>query len=222
LQLNAKKLACFTSASIELASDGINFETVVRDAFVQAVAWYMDLAFLTGSGVGQPLGVLNDPSIITVAAEGSQTADSINYTNLTKMFARLHPAFISNAVWLASPTIIPQLMALSITIGDAGSHVPVLNEQNGKFTILGKEVIFTEKLPVLGDKGDIILADLSQYIVGMRKEVSLDKSLDVGWLKYQANYRCVVRVDGQGSFNSVVTPKNGDTLSWAVTLAARA
>jgi len=35
------------------------------------------------------------------------------------------------------------------------------------------------------------------------------------------DYRVIVRVDGQGTWDKPITPKNGATLSWAVALEAR-
>ena len=35
----------------------------------------------------------------------------------------------------------------------------------------------------MGDKGDIILADLSQYVIGMRREMNIAKSGHVGFVK---------------------------------------
>jgi len=58
-----------------------------------------------------------------------------------------------------------------------------VQEESGKFTLLGKEVLFTEKCPALGAKGDLILADLSQYAIGMRKEIALDRSNVPGWME---------------------------------------
>ena len=69
-----------------------------------------------------------------------------------------------------------------INIGSSGAQIPVFREEASRFTPLGKEVRFTEKCPTLGAKGDLILADLSQYAIGMRKEIALDRSNVPGWL----------------------------------------
>jgi len=37
-------------------------------------------------------------------------------------------------------------------IGTGGAQIPVFREESGKFTLLGKEVLFTEKCPALGAK----------------------------------------------------------------------
>lgn len=221
IQLVAKKLACYTSSSNELVEDGVSFEQQLQSALVKTIGFYLDYAFIQGSGAGQPLGIVNDPALIEVAAEGSQASGTIVYENLTKMFSRLAPQCLQNAVWLANQTAIPQLLSLSLTIGTGGQHIPVMTESGGKFRMLTKEVVFTEKLPALGSKGDILFADLSQYSVGLRREVSLDKSNAPGWLKDESSYRAIVRADGQGQWNKAVTPKHGDSLSWCVALAAR-
>ncbi len=221
LILTAHKLACFTRVSNELAEDGLSFEQQLNAAMIKTVGWYLDYAFLRGTGAGEPLGVLNDPALITVNKEGGQSADTINYTNLTKMFARLAPQCLANSIWIANSTAIPQLLALSIVVGAGGSAVPVLSQENGQFSMLTRPCIFSEKLPKLGDKGDIILVDLSQYAIGIRREMLLDKSQHVGWLTDTTGFRLIMRVDGKGTWSKAVTPKEGDSLSWAVTLQAR-
>lgn len=221
IQLKAKKLACFSQASNELIADGMSFEEMLAGALIKGLGWYMDYAFINGTGEGQPLGILNDPALITVSQEQNQTAGTINYTNVVNMFARLAPSCFTNAVWLANPSVIPQLLTMTITIGTGGAQIPVFKEEASRFTLLGKEIIFTEKCPALGSKGDLILADLSQYAIGMRKEIALDRSNVPGWMEDMTDYRVIVRVDGQGTWDKPVKPKNGTTLSWAVALEAR-
>jgi HK97 family phage major capsid protein len=221
IQLTAKKLACFSQASNELIADGMSFEEMLAGALIKGIGWYMDYAFINGTGEGQPLGILADPALITVTKEASQAAATITYHNVVNMFSRLAPSCFTNAVWLANPSVIPQLLTMTITIGTGGARIPVFKEEASKFTLLGKEIIFTEKCPALGSKGDLILADLSQYAIGMRKEIALDRSNVPGWMEDMTDYRVIVRVDGQGTWDKPVTPKNGTTLSWAVALEAR-
>lgn len=221
IQLTAKKLACFSQASNELVADGMSFEEMLAGALIKGLGWYMDYAFINGTGEGQPLGILNDPALITVTKEASQTVGTINYNNVVNMFARLAPSCFTNAVWLANPSIIPQLLTMTVTIGTGGTQIPVFREESGKFSLLGKEVLFTEKCPALGVKGDLILADLSHYAIGMRKEIALDRSNVPGWMEDMTDYRVIVRVDGQGTWDKPITPKNGNTLSWCVALENR-
>lgn len=181
----------------------------------------LDTAFLTGNGVGKPLGILNDPALITVAKEAGQANDTIIVENIDKMFARMHPAGRTNAVWVINSTAIPQLLSLTRSVGTGGSVVPVMSETAGTFSMLTRPVLFTEKVPALGDAGDILFVDFREYMIGMRKEVVLDKSNAVGWATDEMAYRTILRVDGRGRWTAPVTPLNGDTLSWCVKLAAR-
>jgi len=221
IQLNAKKLACFTAASNELVADGVDYDRQIQEALIKTIGWYLDYAFIQGTGAGQPLGIINDPALVTVSKEIGQRAATLNYENAIKIYARLAPQCMAKAVWIASQTTIPQMLTMSIAIGTGGSVVPAMKEANGQFSLLGKPVLFTEKVPALGSLGDLLLCDLSCYTIGLRKEVSLDKSIHVGWSTDQSSYRAIVRADGQGSWDKAITPKAGDTLSWCVALAAR-
>jgi HK97 family phage major capsid protein len=87
----------------------------------EALSWNLDDAFLvSGTGAGQPRSILNDPATIAVAKEAGQAAATVTYNNLCAMFARLHPASMSNSTWVINESLIPQLMTLSIAIGTAG------------------------------------------------------------------------------------------------------
>jgi len=222
IELVAKKLGLLTEASNELLGSGVSFRDQLENAIIRALGWFLDDAFLNGTGAGQPLGVLNDLALIAVPKEGGQAADTIRYENVVKMFARLHPALVEDAVFVVNPTTIPQLLTMSLVIGTGGSHIPVMTETGNGFRMLGRDVLLTEKLPTLGDQGDIILAAFSQYAVGLRAEMSLDRSQHVGFARDVETFRGILRGDGQGKWSGAYTPKTGSTLSWAVTLAERA
>lgn len=229
MKMTASKLAIFADASNELMEDAPNFERFLADKLVQAVAWYMDAATLTGNGVGKPLGVLNAPSLITVNKESTQTAATIVANNLLKMYAKLHPACHRNAVWVANPTTLPQIASVfTLPINKIGSDVvPVAGgqmfsePQPGVFSLMGKPLLLSEKLPALGTTGDIILADFSKYIIGARRFVTIEKNEYASWYEDLISWRCTLRVDGRPAWPSVVTQKNGGTQSWAVALETR-
>lgn len=223
LTLKAKKAGIYAQISNELAADGLGFENQLTNALVKSIGFGLDGVFFFGSGSGQPQGALSDgnPALVTVAKETGQAASTIVYENLTKMFARMAPACLKNAVWIANATAIPQLMTLNMAIGTGGSFFPALKESESKFYLFGKRVLFTEQMKSLGSVGDIAMVDFTQYAIGLRKEVSIDKSNAPGWTEDMSDYRVLIRVDAQGTWNKVITPKNGDSLSWAVTLAER-
>jgi len=222
VQLTANKIALLVPASNEVLADGgSTFAGMLGGAMARSIGWGLDSAFISGDGAGKPLGALNAASTIEVAKEGGQAADTIQYENLTTMFSRLHPASVKNSVWVCSSTTIPQLLGLSISVGTGGSHFPVLSETDGTFRMLSRPVIFTEKCPPLGDAGDVMLVDWSQYIVGLRLDVSVDRSRHAGFTKDQTFYRGIVRADGAPAWAEAYSPLNGSTLSWCVTIEDR-
>lgn len=221
IQLNTKKLACYTAASNELVEDGVDFERQIQTALVKTLGWYMDYAFIQGTGVGQPLGIINDPALITVSKETGQKAATVVFENCVKMYARLAPQCMQNAVWIASQTCVPQLLTMSLAVGTGGTPIqPAVLQSNGKFSLLGRPMLFTEKCPALGSLGQLLLVDRSQYAIGLRREVSLDKSIHVGWATDEASYRAILRVDAMGTWNAAITPAAGDSLSWCIALEA--
>lgn len=106
-------------------------------------------------------------------------------------------------------------------LAGTGLTQPALSQQNGQYYLLTRPVVFTEKLPAAGTKGDILLADFSQYAIGLRQGLSLERSGHAGFTTDETYFRMVTRIDGQGTWKSAVTPKNGNSLSWCVVIENR-
>jgi HK97 family phage major capsid protein len=229
INLVAKKGSIMVDVTNELLADApaasIQLEGIMRDA----ARFGLEAAVLTGNGAGRPLGVLNDPALITVAAESGQAADTLVYENIINMVARLHPNLLPRAVWVANPNILPQLLSMSFPVHGAsdvvaGSQVPVTRDGNrvGAYQLLGLPLVLSEALPTLGDAGDLILADFGEYALGMRRDVAIDVSTHLKFDYDKVVFRLIIRADGFGRWNAPATPLVGSTLSWCVNLAARA
>ena len=54
----------------------------------QAISYYEDVAFLTGTGVGEPQGIINAPGCVAVTR---QTGSLIQYTDVISMYSRIYP-----------------------------------------------------------------------------------------------------------------------------------
>jgi len=216
--LTAGKLGIYTEASREVLADGMDFGSQIAAVLPKAIGFYLDSAFLSGDGVGKPLGVINSQSRVKVV----RSSTGILYADVVDMFGRLHPTCQKTAVWLANYECIPRLMKMKDdssalvwspvhAYGIAGP-VPI--------SLFGKDIIFTEKLPGIGQTGDMVLCDLSQYAIGLRQELVLERSNAPGWLRDVESFRAIMRVDGGELWKDAVTPANGtETLSWAVCLS---
>ena len=223
VKLSCKKLTGFMRLSRELFDDIPGGGSQVVDICGKGLAWYRDKAFLKGSGAGEPLGILNANCLVTVAKETGQSASTITYPNLCDMMSRMFAGSFKNSVWIAHQTCIPQLLQLTISVGTGGAFIPVLTKsKDGQFEILTRPVIFTEKTESLGSKGDIMLCDFGQYVVGLREEMRLDFSPHVYFTTDEIAARLIERHDGMPLWSEALTLQDGSTtVSPFVTLAER-
>lgn len=228
IQLRLKKVAGLVYASDEILEDSpISLEPLLTRMFSDALAWQLDEVFINGSGAGRPLGVLNAPCLISVTKEEGQDADTIQYENIVKMYARMWDK--TNATWMVNDDTFQQLASMSLSVGTAGAPVwlPAGGASGKPFdTLFGKPLIFTEHCQKLGDEGDVLFCDWSQYLVGQKSGGGMKFASSIH-LKFDADqtaFRFVFRVDGQPWWPEAMTPRYATThtLSPFVTLAARA
>lgn len=174
-----------------------------------------------GVGVGERLGVLNSPCLISVNAETNQAANSIKKENIDKMEARCWR--YSRAVWLANHNTRPQLKSLVQVVGTGGNAVPYFTlGPNGQELLSGRPIFFTEFAKTVGTVGDLILGVWSEYLEGQYQSEQYAESIHVRFAAAERAFRFYRRNDGQPWWRSALTPKNGDTLSPFVVLATRA
>lgn len=227
--LEAKKLTAYTAVPNELRRDSaISVETLINQVYPQAIAWFEDIAFMFGSGVGEPLGVFNplNNAIIVQAAESGQATSTILWENIVGMYARMLPSSLTNAVWVVSPATLPQLFTMALSVGTGGS---VMGPIAGNFgtggpvmSLLGLPIIISEKVSNLTTQGDVNLVDFSQYLLGDRMQMEAEQSADYLFGNDMQAYRFIERVDGRPWLQSAITPRNaGPTLSPYVQLAGR-
>jgi HK97 family phage major capsid protein len=226
ITLDAKKLTGLSAVPSELLQDSlISFTALIERLWPQALAWYEDVAFMTGNGAGEPLGFLGagNNAAIPVDAETSQEADTIYIENIIKMYSRMLPASLNRAAWIVSPEAIPQLYTMALSVGTGGAPVMLVNAAGpGPATMLGRPIIVTEKAGRLGNRGDIAFVDLAYYLVGDRQLMTAASSTDYQFGSDKTTFRIIQRVDGRPWVQSAITPQNGgSTLSPFVELAAR-
>lgn len=227
LALEAWKLTAFANVPNELIADSaVSFESFIRSTFPQALAYFADVAFLSGSGAGQPLGILTagNGARVSVAKETNQPADTIVWENIVKMYSRMLPQSLASAVWVVSPDVFPELATMALSVGTGGGPVWLSNGVGGPpATILGRPVIISEKVENLGDQGDINFIDFNYYLVGDRQAMTVASSEHFRFQNGETSFKFVERLDGRPWLQSALTPRNGGpTLSPFVTLDARA
>lgn len=224
--LKLEKLTGLYYATDELLEDSTALQSMVTGWFGEEFGFKLDDAVLRGKGGGQPLGILNSPALVSVAKETAQAADTIIGQNIIKMYARMWSKSMANAVWFINQDIIPQLFTLTIPTGS--TTFPIYMPANGISgapygTLFGRPVMAIEQASTLGDLGDIVFADMKQYMMIRKAQLKADSSIHVRFVQGETAFRFSVRANGESKWRLPLTPYKGSaTQSPFIALAERA
>jgi HK97 family phage major capsid protein len=199
--------------------------SILATAAADEINFLIGDSVFNGDGAGKPVGVISHASTVSVAKETGQVAATIVKANIDKMWARCHANWRNNAVWFVNQACEPELENLSMVVGTGG--VPVYLPAGGvadtpNARLKGRPVVVVEYCQALGTKGDIVLADLKSYLVGLRGMVDQASSMHLKFDYAQTAFRFIFEVDGQPWMASPITPFKGSaTLSPVVALDTR-
>lgn len=227
VQISLNKLVVLTWTTDELLEDSpISIEPLISRLATKEINFKIKDAVFRGTGAGMPLGILDAPATVSVAKQGAQAADTIVSQNVIKMWSRLHPASRKNAMWFYNVDAFPQLIGLNIamTSSDQLIWIPSGGISGKPFdTLFGAPAVPLEVCSTLGDLGDIVLVDMTQYIMGEKSGgVKAATSIHLRFDYDETAFRFVMRTDGQPWWNSALTPFKGtNTQSPWITLAER-
>lgn len=211
VELNLKKIAALVYATDELLQDAVALESIVNRIVPQEIRFKVENAIIRGAGGVQPRGILGSAALVSVAKENLQAADTVVFENIVKMWSRMWGPSRRNAVWFINQDVEPQLYGMSMDVGTGG--VPVYMPAGGLSgqmygTLFGRPVIPIEQADTVGDQGDVMLLDLSQYALIEKGGVQAASSIHVAFTTDEQVFRFVYRVDGQSLWNTALTPFN--------------
>lgn len=222
VSIRLHKLAALVPVTEELLDDAPAMGAYVSNKAGEKIDWKLSQAVAYGTGAGQPLGFMNAPALVTQAAEGGQTTDTINAQNVVKMYSRMPVQNRRTAVWLIHPDAEPQLPLM--TLGDQPIYLPPGGIRNDPYgSLMGRPVIPHQVCQTVGDLGDIMLVDLNAYLAAMKSGgLKAQTSIHLWFDQDITAFKFTMRVAGQPWWSEVTTAANGShTMSPFVTLAAR-
>jgi len=210
MKLIAHKLTGYTVASDELLEDSaVSLAAFLSSplGFAGGSAWTWEWAYLNGTGAGQPLGVINAPATIS---EVRNTANAISFGDLVSMASQFLPN--SRGMWHISQSAYASIVQLSGPTGNP-SFIWQPNARDGvPDMLLGYPVTWSEKNPILGAAGDVVLADWSKYLIGDRKATTIESnSTGTTWRNDQTEWRMISRGDGRPWLSLPLTYQDGTT-----------
>jgi HK97 family phage major capsid protein len=238
--LRLAKLMALVPISEELIQDASGLESWLTVKAPGKMAAKINTAIVSGTGVGQPLGIIPSGlavgnSVVQVAKETSQPSATVWFANVNKMYSRMYAPWRRNAVWLINQDIEPQLQSMAFQPSGAASMLPTAAStpaylppggfsQSPYATLLGRPVVPIEACSALGTVGDIIFTDLTQYwALTKAGGIQTDTSIHLYFDQALTAFRFIFRVNGQPAWSSTITRQNGSSneLSWAVALQSR-
>ena len=227
MELKLRKSAVFCYVTDELLEDAaVALGPYLTNGAAKEINFMVSDAIINGDGVNKPLGILNAGCLVSVAKETNQAATTIVSENIINMYSRMFSGSIGNSIWLTNQDTFPQLVTMTLNVGTGG--VPLYMPPGGLSgapygSIFGRPVVQTEWNPTLGTVGDIILADMSQFISIVKGGIQAAMSIHLRFDYDETAFRFVFRVDGQPAWKSALTPFKGtaNTVGPFVALATR-
>lgn len=202
ITITPREVAAHTVVTDKLLRNTEAASVVVRTLLRRAILAAEDVAFLSGLGVNQPVGIIGHASAINVVRAG---ANLISYADVVGMYARAK--FGGPLCWIASPTTLPQLMRMT---DGAQNLIWQPNARDGApGTLLGLPVFLNERSPVLGQVGDLILADLQYYLIKDGSGIYISASEHVQFINNKTVIKAFWNVDGQPWLTSPLLLEDG-------------
>jgi HK97 family phage major capsid protein len=230
LRLAAVKIAAYLQGvPNELTTDAAGaMGDLLARVIAMGLSWYEDDLFIAnGTGVGQPQSLANASCAFGV---DRATASQVGLADVTSMLKALHPAALQAALtpgltyvrWLLSSSVLAYFLDLYQTVGTAPTSAAVSLSDWFSFgdghqvgpSMLGIPASVTDHQPALGATGDVILADLSHYVIGDRLEMTVERSSSgPSFAADASDFRIRSRVDGRYWVQSATTTEAGSTVS---------
>lgn len=194
VEFKPHKLGALTLVSNELLADSaVDVANFLATLFAEKFAEVEDIAFLKGTGTGQPKGLLTYAEVqrVTTAAANAITADEV-----INLFDALPPQYRANAVWVMNPATMNHLRKLK---DNAGQYMLVSGlAGEAPTTLLGRPVVLTSNMDTIAAGADVILfGDLARaYYIVDRQGLEVQRSADRYFEQDLTAFRAIKRTDG--------------------------
>ena len=192
LEWRLHKVGGTTDVDNELVEDSpMAIEALLKSLFAIAIGAKTERNVLRGSGVGEPLGILTSSAGIGVTPV---TDNAFKWADVSAMYARFKAAG-GTPVWIIHPSVWPDI--LTMEIGTAGANAWTANMGAGVAQNLnGYPILTSEHMPQANNSGNVLLADLTAYLLFKKPGLSIDFSEHAAFRSDQGVWRFTQRMDG--------------------------
>lgn len=164
LVLGYHKLTILTKVDNDFVFDaGFDFKSFLIKKLAKAFANAEDTAFVNGTGVNMPTGILADEG----GADIGITTSSLSYEDIVKLYFSVDKEYRDRGIWMMNDETAQHLRTLK---DEAGNYI--WNQSSD--TILGKRVVICNAMPsVSSGAKPIVFGDFSYYWIVSRKPVAV-------------------------------------------------
>lgn len=179
--------------SEESLSDIPFLASYVQNKMGEKIRWKMENYCVNGTGLDEPLGILNAPGLLTLSDLAS-TASAIAAEDIFNMKASALKG--PGAFWLVNPTVLPMIWALK---SDATAGYPLYTpdmRNSPEGSLLGLPMYSSEACSIFNAAGDIFLVVPSGYILAMNGGVNTATTIGFAFDQQLQSFRASVRMGG--------------------------
>jgi HK97 family phage major capsid protein len=172
-------------------------DTIIQDDIVSQLAIALDKAVIEGTGAsGQPLGIINDPDILTEAISATVTYE--------EMVGFVDALAVANSLrgklgWAMHPSLFTQLMKLKSENNTAGTDNLEVSrhaiDAPAPTSILGYPYATTTSFTAATDANSVVFGNWDDVFIAEWGGIRLAASEHIGFDKDQTQVRAVLRAD---------------------------
>ena len=218
ITLTPHEIAGFITVTDKLLRNWSGATTFLETQMRAGVAAAEDWSYFRGNGTTQPLGVLNAGATKYV---NRRLANRVTYEDLVGMVAVCLMRGDTAPVWSIPQSVLPQLLTMT---DPAGHYIWVASTAEGAAatgfagTLLGYPVRWNNRAPLLGGKGDVVLADWSYYLIKDGAGPFVAASEHVLFTSNKTLIKIFWNVDGSPWLTKPIREENGYEVSPFVAL----
>lgn len=197
-QLNS--MGGITYISNEMLSDAAAISGILRGLIATAIAAREEFYVFRGTGVDEPLGILNSAAAIGVSPA---TDNTVKYADALSIFSKFKQVN-GQPVWAMHPGIWPDIGVFEVSAGSGGVFQSNLNGALGN-SLLGNRIVTSEHLPNPDSAGAFGLYDLGAYLLLEKGGLQIDFSEHAAFTTGRGVFRFTKRMTGMPWMKSYIT-----------------
>jgi HK97 family phage major capsid protein len=160
--LSPKHVGALSEMSRQLIQQSSpDIEQLLRDDMSIALAAALDSALIKGGGTNEPTGIIPTTGVQT------QSLSTLDWAGIASMIEKIELANATAGAWLTSPGVAKKLR---VTLKSSTAGAAYLCENNRMANL---SVNITKQVPLATAKGQLILGDFSQVLLGIWSELDI-------------------------------------------------